>query len=145
MSSQESPLLGKDWTLPGLTSMNREWFSHGEIRVQTCEGCGALQHPPEEICSRCDSMNFRFTTVKASGTVHSYTVAHYAVNRALADRVPYAVVLVSLDEHPEVRIIGNVLDADPNDIRIGMAVVAVWEERTNADGDTVQLLQWRAA
>lgn len=29
-------------------------------------------------------------------------------------------------------------------IRIGMAVVATWEERTNADGDTVQLLQWRA-
>ncbi|MFN0026624.1 MAG: Zn-ribbon domain-containing OB-fold protein [Acidimicrobiales bacterium] len=138
-------LLGEDWTLPGLTPLNREWFSHGEIRVQTCEGCDALQHPPEEICSHCGSMAFRFTTVAPRGTVHSYTVAHYAVNRALTDRVPYAVVLVSLDQHPEVRIIGNVLDTDPDEIRIGMAVEAMWEERTNADGDTVQLLQWHAA
>lgn len=138
-------MLGADWTLPGLTPLNREWFSHGEIRVQSCEGCGALQHPPEEICSRCGSMKFSFTTVAPRGTVHSFTVAHYAVNRALTERVPYAVVLVTLDEHPEVRIIGNVLDADPGDIRIGMGVVGTWEERTNADGDTVHLLQWRAA
>lgn len=144
MASSE-PLLGEDWTLPGLTSLNREWFSHGEIRVQSCEGCGALQHPPEEICSCCGSMKFGFKIVTPRGTVHSYTVAHYAVNRALTDRVPYTVVLVTLDDHPEVRIIGNVLDTAPEDVRIGMPVVAVWEERTNADGDTVHLLQWHAA
>ena len=140
-----SPVLGEDWTLPGLSPLNREWFGRGELRVQTCEVCATLQHPPEEICHQCGSMRFGHTSMAPRGTVYSYTVAHYPVHRALAQYVPYAVVLVSLDEQPEIRVIGNVLDVDPSEIRIGMALVATWTERANADGDTVQFLQWMAA
>lgn len=142
--STERPL-GDDWTLPGLGRLNREWFATGTLAVQTCAGCGTLQHPPEEICHRCGGTSFTTTTVAPRGTVHSYTVAHYPANRALAEHVPYTVVLVSLDEHPEVRVIGNVLDVPLAEVRIGMPVVATWQELTNAEGDTIQFLQWLAA
>ena len=59
-------------------------------------------------------------TLAPTGTVSSYTVVHYAANRALADAVPYTVVLVSLDEAPHIRVVGN-LDGD--DVHIGMPVV----------------------
>ena len=137
-------LLGDDWTMPGLTALNREWFTAAALRIQTCEGCGNLQHPPEEICHSCGGMAFGYTTSAPRGTVYSYTVAQYPVHRALADHVPYAVVLVSLDEYPEIRVIGNVLDVAPEAVHIGMAVTATWQERTNPDGDTIQFLQWVA-
>jgi uncharacterized OB-fold protein len=137
--------LGEDWTLPGLSPLNRDWFTSGALVVQTCTACGALQHPPEEVCHRCGAMTFTTTTVAPRGTVHSYTVAHYPVHRALVDHVPYAVVLVSLDEHPEVRVLGNVLDVAPEDVRIGMPVVATWQERTNAEGEHLRFLQWLSA
>ena len=56
--------------------------------------------------------------------------------------MPYTVVLVSLDEAPHLRVVGN-LDGD--DVRIGMAVVPYWEERAADDGTTILLPQWRAA
>ena len=138
-------VLGEDWTLPGLSPLNKEWFGTAALAVQTCEGCDALQHPPEEICHRCGGMVFRHTAAAPRGTIYSYTSVHYPVNRALAASVPYGVVLVSLEEHPHIRVIGNVLDIPPSDIKIGMRVVATWEERTNAEGETIQFLQWVTA
>jgi uncharacterized OB-fold protein len=73
--------------------------------------------------------------------VHSYTVVHYAANPALADAVPYTVVLVSLDDAPHLRVVGG-LDGP---VEIGMAVVPYWEERATPDGDVVRLPFWRAA
>jgi len=144
-STSSEPVLGDDWTLPGISKLNKEWFTSGTLAVQTCTACGALQHPPEEVCHGCGAFTFTTTEVAPRGTVHSYTVAHYPANRALADHVPYAVVLVSLDEHPEIRVIGNVLEVPPEDVRIGMPVVATWQERTNAEGEIVQFLQWLPA
>ncbi len=86
-------------------------------------------------------MSFGTRVLEPRGTVHSYTVVHYAANRALADAVPYTVVLVSLDEAPHIRVVGN-LDGPAH---IGMAVVPYWEERTADDGTVVLLPQWRAA
>jgi uncharacterized OB-fold protein len=134
-------VLPDDWTLPALTPRNAEWFTSGALKVQQCSECGALQHPPEELCHHCGSFDLGFKELAGRGTVYSYTVAHYAVNRALVDAVPYAVVLVSLDEAPEVRIIGNVLDIPPDQVRIGMPVEAVWEER-EVDGDQLLVPQW---
>ena len=145
MSDTPTSLLGDDWTLPGLTDLNREWFTSGALRVQSCSSCGNQQHPPEEICHACGGMAFGHTTHAPKGSVYSYTVAHYAVNRALASYVPYAVVLVALDDAPNVRVIGNLLEIPPSEVRIGMAVNAIWQERTNTDGDVVRVPQWLPA
>jgi uncharacterized OB-fold protein len=129
------------WTLPVVTPFNRDWFTSGEIAVQTCEACGTLQHPPEEICHACGSMTFTTSVLPGTGTVHSYTVVHHAVHPALDDAVPYTVVLVSLDAAPHLRVVGN-LDGD---VAIGMPVTAVWQERIADDGTKIMLPQWQAA
>ncbi len=72
---------------------------------------------PEEICHACGAMTFDTVTLAPRGTVASYTVVHYAAQPALADAVPYTVVLVSLDDAPHLRVVGN-LDGD--DVHIGM-------------------------
>ncbi len=132
--------LPPDWATPAVTPLNREWFTSGTLAVQRCAGCGAVQHPPEEVCHRCGAVEFEYRAVAPRGTVYSFTVAHYAVSPALAGSVPYAVVLVSLDELPEVRVLGNMPATDPAGVRIGMPVEAYWEER-----DGVLLPQWREA
>lgn len=135
-------VLPDDWTQPLPTDLTREWLTSASIAVQTCAACGVYQHPPEEICHLCGSMEFGHTELAPTGTVYSYTVAHYPVHRALADAVPYAVVLVSLDEAPEIRVVGNVVELAPQEVRIGLAVTATWEERV-VDDETIQFLQWR--
>jgi uncharacterized OB-fold protein len=127
-----------DWATPVITAVNREWFTSGTLAVQRCTACAALQHPPEELCHRCGGTDFDHQVVEPRGKVYSFTVAHYAASPALADSVPYAVVLVSLDGLPEVRVVGNIPSIDPAEVRIGMPVEAYWEER-----DGVLLPQWR--
>jgi len=104
-----------------------------------------LQHPPEEVCPRCGHTEFDHRVLAPIGTVYSYTIAHYPAHPDLADSVPYAVVLVSLDEAPEVRVVGNMPGIDPADLSIGLRVEPYWEERTAEDGSAVLLPQWRPA
>jgi len=82
-------------------------------------------------------------SAQARTPVYSYTVAHYAANKALADSLPYTVVLVSLDDAPQIRVIGNLIGG--TEVQIGMPVVAEWDEHTADDGTTILLPQWRPA
>ena len=134
-----------DWVLPAIDDVNRAWFTSGELTLQACASCGRVQHPPEEVCHACGGELFVGRVVAPTGVVHSYTVVHHPVNKALAQHVPYAVVLVALDELPHIRVVGNVLDVAPGEVRIGMAVHAVFPERLADDGEVVRLPQWTVA
>jgi uncharacterized OB-fold protein len=87
-------------------------------------------------------MEFTSTVLAPTGVIHSFTVVHYAVHPALATAVPYVVVMVTLDDDPSVRVVGNLLDIEPGVVEIGLPVHAVWEARSDGDGE-VLLPQWR--
>ncbi len=91
----------------------------------------------------CGSMEFVARTVAPTGTVYSYTIVHHAVHPTLESSVPYAVVLVALDDVPKVRVVGNLRDVAMSDVAIGLPVEAIWEERPAEDGVVVLLPQWR--
>ena len=135
-------VLPAGWAVPAVGPFDREWFTSGTLAVQECASCSTLQHPPEEICHACGSLELGTRPLTGRGTVHSFTVVHYAASPALADTVPYTVVLVSLDDAPQLRVVGNLLDGEAS---IGLPVRAVWEERTADDGSTVLLPQWLPA
>jgi uncharacterized OB-fold protein len=101
----------------------------GELRLQRCTACAHVWHPPLPSCPRCGDERFEWRAAAGTGTVHSVTVTHQAAHPAFADRVPYAVALVRLDEGPLV--VGNVLDAAPHDVAIGMPVRVVFERLTD--------------
>lgn len=75
------------------------------------------------------------------GIIASRVVVHPPVLPAFQERVPYAVVLVELEEDPRLRLVGNVLDAAPEQVRIGLPVEVAFEELT----EEITLPQWRLA
>jgi hypothetical protein len=78
--------------------------------------------------------------------LYSYTVVRHPLHPVLAERVPYTIAVVSLDDYPSVRVTGNLLEVAPEDVRVGLAVRAVWEEVPDADGgEMIRLLQWTPA
>lgn len=94
--------------------------------VQRCADCGALRFPPRELCSGCLSSRVEWTDVSGRGEVFSFNVMHQIYHPAFASEVPYAVVVVKLAEGP--KLISNVVDCPPEEIRIGMPVEVVFEE-----------------
>jgi len=96
--------------------------------VQRCGACGALRFPARPVCSACMSRETEWVPVSGRGTVYTLAVMHQAIDPGFAAEVPYAVVLVELDEG--VRMISNVVGMPASEIEIGMPVEVVFDELT---------------
>ena len=140
-----SRYLGDDWTLPAIDDSTRAWFTSGRLMVQRCNDCGHWQHPPEEVCGGCQGTGLSFQPCGEEGRIESYIVVHRATHPALEEHVPYAVALVSLDGAPGVNAFGNVLNRAPDELAVGRAVRAVYEEVPDPDGgEPLRIPQWEA-
>jgi uncharacterized OB-fold protein len=107
----------------------------GELRIQRCASCNKLRHPPRPMCPYCRSLERDHVVASGRGTIYSFVV-HHKPPVPGRDH-PFAVVLVELEEG--TRIVGNVVDLDPSDVKIGMDVEVVFQQ--NADERVLPL--WR--
>lgn len=112
----------------------------GRLLVQRCANCSAYQYPPDVACIRCQSQELVPTEVSGRGTLYSYAVVDRPYQAGFVAAVPYVVGLIDLPEQAGLRMLTNVVDADPGDLRVGMPVEVVFETR----GDVV-LPQFRPA
>lgn len=136
-------VLGDDWALPGLDPVNRPFFTNDRLTLQQCSACAHIQHPPEDICSACQSFELGSFTSAGTGRIESVTIIYQAAHPVLKARTPYAIVAVSVDDAPDILIIGNVVGTAPEQIRIGDRVRVVMEKVTDPQsGETLSIPQW---
>ena len=102
------------------------WAAAQEERLvlQRCKPCGHIWHPPSEFCAFCQAGEFEWIDASGAGVIHSYTVVHHAAHAAVADWIPYTILLVDLVEGP--RVIGRQLDTQ-GEPEIGNAVRLCFE------------------
>ncbi len=69
--------------------------------------------------------------VKASGKakVWTYAIHHMGPTKAYKGEPPYVVALVELDEG--VKMMTNIVDCDPHDVKVGMEVEVVFDDVTD--------------
>ncbi len=93
--------------------------------LQWCRSCDAPVYYPREACPTClgDQLDWRETAGR--GEVYTYNVMHKPGSPLMADKVPYVVALVDLEEG--ARVITNVVGCEPADVEVGMAVELDWE------------------
>lgn len=92
--------------------------SAGELRIQRCQDCRELRHPPGPRCVACGSTRRGHTVAGGRGTIFSYVVHHHPP--VPGKRLPMVIVLVELEEG--VRMLGELRDADPELVEIGQPV-----------------------
>lgn len=112
----------------------------GELRIQQCNACGALRHPPGPACPECHVLDRGYVVAAGTGTVFSYVVHRYPP--VPGKELPIVIALIDLDEG--VRMVGEVVDALPDsggedEIAIGMRVRVDW----NRIDDELTLPIWR--
>ena len=138
-----SRVLGENWALPGLDALNRAFFTAGVLTLQQCRACKHIQHPPEDVCESCQSFELGGFASAGKGRIESVAVVTQAVHPLLADRVPYAIVLVSVADAPGILIAGNVLGKEPDAIKIGDSVSVVFEAvKDPRSGEDLKIPQW---
>ena len=92
-----------------------------QLVMQRCGPCRRMVWYPRPVCPRCGQFSLRWEQLSGHGVVYAVSVHHRAAHPAFADRVPYSVVLVDLDEG--ARMMSNVFGPPPD---VGDAVSVAW-------------------
>ncbi|HJQ82716.1 MAG TPA: Zn-ribbon domain-containing OB-fold protein [Candidatus Binatia bacterium] len=117
--------------LPEMTPAMRPFWDAArrrELVVQRCSGCGTARFPARDLCSRCLSREAEWVRASGRGSVFSWAVMHQVYHSGFAGEVPYAVVVVELEEG--ARLVSNLVDCAPDAITAGMPVEVVFEDVT---------------
>lgn len=125
---------------PGMnqdTAFFWEGLREGELRIQQCASCGALEHPPTVRCVKCGSFDRAYKVASGRATLYSYVVAHHP--QVPSFDYPLNIGLVELEEG--IRLVTNVVACRPEDLSIGMPLEACFAPTH----DDVTLHQFRPA
>ena len=102
--------------------------AEGRLLLPRCEDCQTVIWYPRPFCPACGSLRVTWFEASGRGTVYSYTV-----NRRGTADLPeyrqagtYVLAYVELEEGP--RVMTNIVDCDPESVRIGQPVSIVFHE-----------------
>ena len=84
-------------------------LAEGALKFQCCKACGHKWLPVRHECPQCLGDNWEWMRAVGGARLVSWVVYHIAYHPAFANRLPYNVAVVELDEGP--RLISNVIDA----------------------------------
>lgn len=132
--------------IPQLRGEERPYFeaaAEGRLAVQRCSECGETVFFPRTVCPRCRHGAPEWIDAAGTGTVYSFSVVVRSAISGYADEVPYIVALVELDEG--VRLMANIVNAAPDDVRIGMPVRVTFERRRDGAGEKIAVPQFEPA
>jgi uncharacterized protein len=125
MSTYEKPL-------PAIDSESRPfWQAAREHRlaIMRCRDCGKHFFYPRELCPFCHNAAVEWVNASGRGKVYTFTIARRPSGPAFKADVPYVVALVELEEGP--RLMTNIVTSRVEDVRIGQAVKAVYDDVTD--------------
>jgi uncharacterized OB-fold protein len=100
----------------------------GKLLLPRCEDCGHVIWYPRPFCPDCGSLRVNWIEASGRGTVYSFTI-----NRRGTADLPeyrqvgtYVLAYVELEEGP--RVMTNIVDCEPESVRIGQAVQVVFHD-----------------
>lgn len=129
-----------DRIISGADGLGAEFYERaaatGVLHLQRCDACDAWRHPPRILCAACGSADWSWQPSAGRGRVYTWTITHRPIDPAFAEHLPYAVLVVELDEGP--RVVGNLVKLAPRELRLDLPVRVVLDRRS----DTVALVDF---
>jgi uncharacterized OB-fold protein len=92
--------------------------------LHRCTACGR-GYWPASCCVEHGAQAMQWQDASGRGAVHTYTIVHHAYDAALAERIPYALAVVKLDEGPFFHT--DIVGCEPSEVHVGMRVEVVWD------------------
>lgn len=130
LPNPDDPLVAEFW----------EHCARGELRFQRCRGCGKWRHLPRVSCARCGSSEWSWERSSGRGKIYSWTITHQPLIRNFPEPVPYAVIVVELEEG--VRVVSGLRNLEPAKLTLDLPVEVVFE--TVAEGVQMPFFRPRA-
>lgn len=113
---------------PPVTEVTEEFWDatrDERLLVQWCRSCDVAIFYPREVCPTCLGTDLEWRESTGLATVYAVSVQHRPAFPGLAERVPYAVALVDLDDG--IRMMTNVVGCEPGSVHVDQRVSVCWE------------------
>ncbi|MGQ0823703.1 MAG: Zn-ribbon domain-containing OB-fold protein [Actinomycetota bacterium] len=104
------------------------WRATAEHRLvlPRCTACATFRLPPTPFCFRCRAQEVEWVDHDGRGEIYSFTVVRHAVIPALRDALPLVAAVVELPGTNGCRLVGSVVDCEPEVVHIGAPVTLDW-------------------
>jgi len=109
----------------------------GRLLIGECGACGRVHHYPRPFCPHCWSEDVHPVQASGAGTLYTYSTVHANDLPPFRDRLPYVAAIVELAEGP--RVMTTIEGAQPDGLRVGMAVTASFRPVDADDPDSPYL------
>jgi uncharacterized OB-fold protein len=73
-------------------------------------------------------IDLSFEPVRGAGTIYAYTIMYHTGDKRFASVVPYASIVVELDDAPGALMAGNLLGAAYTEAKVGRRVEVIFEK-----------------
>jgi uncharacterized protein len=128
--------------LPHIDEESRPWWEAAqrhELYIQKCRNCGDLRFHPRALCTNCMSSRTEWVRCKGTGKIYTFTVTNQNQASGFRDSLPYVMAWVEVEEG--LKMLTNIVDCPPEQVKIGMPVEAVFDDVT----PEVTLVKFRPA
>jgi uncharacterized protein len=104
------------------------WLATAEHRLvlPRCTNCSTYRFPPSPFCFACRAQAVEWVGNDGRGTLYSFTIVRHAVIPEVAAALPIVAGVVELPDTGGVRLVGNIVDCEPEAVAIGAPVELVW-------------------
>ena len=124
MSSYTKPLpVPSKWSQPFWDGTKQH-----KLLFKKCSKCGNIDHPPYLYCTECWAEEHEWIKASGKGTLYAFTTVILGAPLPFTDDIPYTIAMVDLAEGP--RMMSIIVDAKPEELKIGMDVEVVFEDIT---------------
>ncbi len=130
-----------EWDAGVAISRFLDGLEEARILGRECRGCERVLVPPRMFCERCFRDTDGWVEVETTGTVQTYSICHirYDMQPLEEPELP-AVVAIDGSSGGFLHKLGEVA---PEDVRIGMAVEAVWKPEEEREGSILDIAYFR--
>jgi uncharacterized OB-fold protein len=89
---------------------------------------GHYIHWPKVVCRFCLSTDLAPVEVSGRGKVATFTLPNQPFHPYFQAKIPYVLAVIELEEQENLKLVSNIVDIDPDDVRIGMPVEVTFQE-----------------
>jgi uncharacterized OB-fold protein len=113
----------------------------GRILGRDCRGCERVLVPPRMFCERCFRATDAWRGVDARGVVQTFSICHVRWDMEKLEK-PELPAVISIDGS-DGGFLHKLGEVAPDDVRVGMAVEAVWRPETERTGSILDIAYFR--
>jgi uncharacterized OB-fold protein len=114
-------------------------LKNGRLMGVRCDECGRVVIPPRNFCEWCFLPMDDWAELPDTGTVNTFSLCYVTWDMQYLDD-PQLPAVIDIDgTNPRVGIMHMLGEVDPDDVKIGMKVQAVWKPPEEREGSILDI------